>query len=75
MANQHYHLDEEIEVTIKVKVKIKSVSNYSHLNELQLADNVSDFKHSIAQHLTDKLRDDYYEEVTLGVDYWDYEVK
>ena len=76
MANRHYQINEEIEVTLKLKVKIKQCSNYHDLNELQLADNVTDFKNEIKEHLENKIKDEYYrEEVTMGVDDWTYEVK
>ena len=76
MANRHYQINEEIEVTLKLKVKIKQCSNYQHLNELQLADNVTDFKNEIKEHLENKIKDEYYrEEVTIGVDDWTYLVE
>ena len=76
MANRHYQINEEIEVTLKLKVNIKKCSNYYHLNELQLADNVTDFKNEIKEHLENKIKDEYYrEEVTIGVDDWTYEVE
>ena len=76
MANRHYQINEEIEVTLKLKVKIKQCSNYQHLNELQLADNVTDFKKEIKEHLENKIKNEYYrEEVTIGVDDWTYEVE
>ena len=76
MANRHYPINEEIEVTLKLKVTIKQCSNYHHLNELQIADNVTDFKNEIREHLENKIKDEYYrEEVTLGVDDWTYEVE
>lgn len=76
MANRHYQINEEIEVTLKLKVNIKQCSNYQHLNELQLADNVTDFKNEIKEHLENKIKDEYYrEEVTIGVDDWTYEVE
>jgi hypothetical protein len=76
MANRHYPINKEIEVTLKLKVTIKQCSNYYPLNELQIADNVTDFKNEIKEHLENKIKDEYYrEEVTLGVDDWTYEVE
>jgi len=76
MANKHYQINEEFEVTLKLKVTIKQCSNYNHLNELQIADNVTDFKNEIKEHIENKIKDEYYrEEVTLGVDDWTYEVE
>ena len=76
MANRHYQINEEIEVTLKLKVNIKKCSNYHHLNELQLADHIVDFKNEIKEHLENKIKDEYYrEEVTNEVDDWTYEVK
>lgn len=76
MANRHYPINEEIEVTLKLKVTIKQCSDYGYLNELQLADKVTDFKNEIKEHLENKIKNEYYrEEVTLGVDDWTYEVE
>lgn len=75
MANKHYDINDEIEVTIKVKVKNIKISNYNPLNEIQIADNVMDFKLEITKYLGLKLDDEYYnEEVTLGVDWWSFDV-
>jgi hypothetical protein len=74
MSNRNYKIDKEIEVTLKVKVKINSCNDYNRLNELQIENNVSDFKNDIKEHLLDKLRNSYQEEVTIGIDFWDYEV-
>jgi len=76
MSNKHYDIQEEIEITLKVKVKINKCSDYNHLNELQLADNVADFKSQIGEHLRNKLVDEYQrEEVTMGVDDWSFDVE
>jgi hypothetical protein len=76
MANQHYPIKEEFEVTIKVKVRNIEISTYQHLNELQQADNIKDFKQEISNHLKQKLNDSYYQqEVTDGVDWWSFEVE
>jgi len=75
MANKHYRLDEEFEVTIKVKVKLESCSDYQHVSNIRLEENVEDFKSEIGNHLKGKLTN-YYgrEEVTDNIDDWTFEV-
>ena len=76
MANQHYPIKEEFEVTIKVKVRNIEISTYPHLNEMEKADNIKDFKQEISNHLKQKLNNSYYQqEVTNGVDWWSFEVE
>jgi len=76
MANKHYNIDEEINITINIKVKLLQCSNFTELNELQVADNVIDFKNEIADYLKSKIVNGYYrEEVTLGVDDWTFDVE
>ncbi len=75
MANQHYELNEEFEVSIKLKVKLKRCSNYRHLTEEELKDDVGYFKSQIQEHLESKVRGNYYrEDVCLGMGDWSYEV-
>jgi len=76
MANKHYSLDEEIELTLKVKVKLKNISNYHPLNQEDIDFQINEFKSEISEHLLrDKLVNEYQqEEVTDGVDWWNYEV-
>jgi hypothetical protein len=76
MANRHYQIKEEFEVTIKVKVRNIAISTYQQLNELQQADSTKDFKQEISNHLKQKLDNSYYQqEVTIGVDWWSFEVE
>jgi|GEM_PF-6772646 len=76
MSNQHYKIDEDIEVVIKVKISNLQIDTYQHLNELQQKENVTDFKQKISEHLKERLSNSYsQEEVTLGVDWWSFEVK
>jgi ribonuclease HII len=76
MSNKRYEINKEIEITIPVKVKIKQISNYHHLTKDEIDEQVKDFEREIIQHLKDKLENEYYfDEVTLGVDGWNYEIK
>tara|TARA_B100000809_G_scaffold17440_1_gene15486 strand:+ start:5692 stop:5922 length:231 start_codon:yes stop_codon:yes gene_type:complete len=76
MSNKHYDISEEVEVTIKVKIKDLKISTYQHLNEIQQAEHVTDFKQEISRHLKDKLSTSYnQEEVTFGVDWWSFEIE
>ena len=76
MVSKHYTIKDEVEVTIKVKVSDISISTHQELNELQLADNLKDFKQEIAEHLKNKLQTSYWQqEVTWGVDWWSFDVE
>ena len=75
MANKHYTINDEVEITIKVKVKIKNISNYHQLSDEEIQDHIKDFKNEIHSELSSKIVNEYYgEEITQGVDSWNYEV-
>lgn len=75
MANQHYELDEEFEVTIKLKVKLQRCSDYRHLSDDEVKDEVDHFKTQIQEHLESKVTGEYYrEDVCIGMDDWTYKV-
>jgi hypothetical protein len=59
-----------------LKVKIDKCSNYHQLNELQLADSVTNFKSEVKHFLKDKLINETYarEEITNCVDDWTFEI-
>ena len=75
MANRTYTIEEEFEVTLTLKVKVKQISTYFSLTESGIKDTIESFKQEITDHLKSKVTGDYFEEVTLGVDYWKFDVE
>lgn len=77
MANKHYSVNQEINIELSIKLEIQSISNYHSLTEDEIKYHIEDFKKNIASHLKWKLSSKgyYQEEVTQGVDFWNYEIK
>lgn len=77
MSQQHYSVKEEFEVTLVVKVKLKSISNYFHMSDFQIEDNIEDVKSNMKKHLLNKICGEFdgVEDLSYGVDYWDFEVE
>jgi len=76
MADKHYPIDREIEVTIKIKVKNIKIHNYQSLNEIQIHEHVQGFENEISQHIKEELSHHYQrQDVTFGIDGWDYQLE
>ena len=77
MSQQYYSVNEEFEVTLVVKVRLKSISNYFHMSETQIEDNIEDAKLNMKEHLLNKICNEFtgVEDLSYGVDYWNFEVE
>lgn len=76
MTNKHFQINEEFDITLNLKVNIDRCSNYTDLNEIQLADSVANFKSEVIEFLENKLINNNFsrEEITNCVDDWSFEV-
>jgi hypothetical protein len=77
MGNKHFKLNENFEIILKVKVTLTGLSDYNVLDEDRQSMIINEFKEGIGPELCNNISGKYeaQDNVIVGCDYVDYEVK